>query len=343
MGANIFSFKNGEVKVGSSVELKCFISKVLSTTDDKLIVRIADNSGEIDGELVSVEAEDVIALKGQPVTVNASYWKSADGGGYITVTDVKEIPAGSVDIMQFYDGISERKRGEYIKEMEKLIKSVSHPGYKALLVNAFTKEKLRKYTTLPATMTRHGYYVGGLIASVINTTSMALAMADVYETKGNRLYTGRKKINRDLLIAAGLLMGYGGLIYRGEKIMVNEHPVWRKTTLGIQLGNGGCLRKLLDEVVREKNIELSDLELAALYNAQSQVLNEANSNKPVTREGKLLTAAYRSYTALDEYDREQETHKADDPDNEYYEEWFFSEKLNGYMVRDYYEKGVKKR
>lgn len=290
-------------------------------------VELSDKTGTIVG-ILSVACDD--SLIGKAVIASGTLFSYGEGV-VINILAIREAQENEATALELSEGIDKAAVDLYTKRMATLVKAVKRDSFRALLQQAFTKSRLEKYQSMPATLVGYGNYKGGLLASVINITEMALAMAETYEAFGNGLYTGN--VDRDLIITAGLLLGYGIMAYRNPE-------TWQKTDFGVQMGPQRCLEYLLTEIVREKKIPLTPLDLALIYNVQSEAGLLKSGVKTTMKEGRILAAAARCYSSCDMFDQElqrlesEQVPVLDEEGQEVTDHYFFSEKLQCYLRRN---------
>lgn len=313
---------NSKARMGTRISKFTVVLTAVESMDNKCRVTLKDATSEISG-IVSCKADELAGMVGKPVYIDGAVWSNGEEN-FLGISSIIEAAPNTFNLLELYGGISDETRASYIEEMRVLIKSVESESYRNLLIHAFDKERLSKYETLPATLIKHGAYSGGLLASVVSITKMALAMAGAYDICGNGLYS--KSVNRDLIIVSGLLLGYGSLLYREP-----ESP-WQKTFVGVQLGPQRCEQKLLDTLIKEKELSVSEMEMVTIYNVQSEAFELRTGVKTTTKEGKFLAAAYRTYSICDGYDYALEEVKANGTEEDLRLGYAFSEKLNSYIT-----------
>ncbi len=128
-----------------------------------------------------------------------------------TVGTYREMPQINVVSMtkvaqKDYDPLDYLPRGNHdpnlmIKEIDKIIDTVTDVHYKSLLSEVFNDGILRRqFIFAPAAKLWHHSYVGGLIEHTLNVTKLCIEVCQVYDDI---------EIDRDLLVSGGLLHDIG--------------------------------------------------------------------------------------------------------------------------------------
>lgn len=210
------------------------------------------------GDIVKAKAK-VVTFKNRPYLDILKIRKAEESDGY----DLKQL-VPSVD----------KDTNVLIAQLEEFIESVSEPHLKSLLHSVFDDSEIRKkFFDAPAGKLWHHNYLGGLLEHTLSVTDIA--------EKIGRMYPG---VNRDLLVAAGLLHDIGKIESYTYKTLIDytdEGRLIGHIVIGAQLVNDkiGALPDF------PKNLQK---ELTHLILSHQGKLEQASPVVPMTLEGIIL-------------------------------------------------------
>lgn len=318
---SVFAKGESQVSMGQFFMDQPFLCEDVQKNGENIEMLLSDKTGQIRAELslsAQIDTEEIIE---KVVIVCGSLWKD-NGELILKVKEVRPAKEGEYKTLDVIPGISLERQQEYLKEIGEMISLVRHEGYGKLLRAAFSGEFLEKFVLLPASLSGHGVYRGGLLAATTTIARMAIDTGKAYVVNTNRIYSSN--INWDRLITAALLQGFGNLNY-----ITCDLP-FRKTQVGIFQGYQSTLQSVLQEVMKKKGVSIEESDMAVLYNIMSATDMYVRSTvRAATKEGLILENAFHLYSECDHFDKVKSSYSRKDD-----ETVFYSRELKAYVSLD---------
>jgi 3'-5' exoribonuclease len=249
------------------------LRKKFDSDDFFLLLELGDATGRISASVwddakslfSELSVGDVTKVKGTVATYK--------GRATINVDKIRKAADDEYQITQFI-AVVPRDRDLLWKNLRELISSTTHPQLQGLLEKIFSNENIKhKFYDVPAGKLWHHNYLGGLLEHTLSVTTIALQVAENYPG-----------INRDLLLAAGLLHDIG-------KIHTYEYRTFIDyTDKGRLVGHIVLGSQLVTEFIREMEAfpEGLETELIHLILSHQGKLEQASPVIPMTLEGLIL-------------------------------------------------------
>lgn len=307
------------IVIGEKVENAYVILKTLHLKNGVYVATFADKSGNVEGlireDLVTEEVKS--SIKGA-VCITAVSKPGNELSVLLQVKQIRKAEPGEYKSSELFDGLSEEKISEY-KEIIRMCQShVFHDGMAQLLKVTLTEENLDKLASMPATLNFYGIYKGGALAGSALISRMVLDCGIDYVKFFNGLH--QRNIDWSLLLTSSLLNTFGVLKY-----LTPEAP-FRKTQMGVDRGYPSILQSMLERIVYENNIPLSEEELSKIINVITCSVSSKTGVKATTKEGILLRHTLALYAELDMLDYGVSEYEPKDDEETY----FFNSKLRRY-------------
>lgn len=270
----ICDLKPGEELIDFFILRKKEIRTKRETSELFLTFELGDASGRINGsiwedvqayfdnldfgDIVKVKAK-VVTFKNRPYLDILKIRKAEESDGY----DLKRlVPSVDKDI------------NVLTTQLKKTIESVNDPHLKKLLSSVFGDSEIRKkFCEAPAGKLWHHNYLGGLLEHTLSVTKIAENISRMYPD-----------VNRDLLVAAGLLHDIGKIESYAYKTLIDytdEGRLIGHIVIGAQLVND----KLCELPDFPRNMQK---ELIHLILSHQGKLEQASPVVPMTLEGIIL-------------------------------------------------------
>lgn len=220
---------------------------------------------------------------------------------------------------EVFGSISNEVIQKCMEDIKLLITKMDHPGYHILAESCLTDEVLKRMSNLPATSSSYGRYNGACLVATNAVSHMVLTSMASYAKRGNHISTTHPAWNA--LTCASLLFLYGNLEYFAP------NPPYKRTTIGIKMGYVALLQKMLDNVIQNNNIVLSDMDYANLISILKIALEPKTSLKATSKDGVILRHIIALYSDCDCFDWDIANHYAEEDEMHYY-----SQTVRGYIV-----------
>ncbi|MFQ5480044.1 MAG: 3'-5' exoribonuclease YhaM family protein [Thermodesulfobacteriota bacterium] len=197
-----------------------------------LNLRFMDSSGAIDARAWDnaeamargFETGDIVKARG--------YALSYRGVIQLNIAAIEKIPEGESSPADFLPS-SRLKPEEMIKDLDKVIATLTDPSVKALLEGIFQDQDIRKrFQIAPAAKAMHHAFIGGLIEHVLSICTVVDFVAKHYKKD--------LEINRDILMAGAILHDIGKiyeLSYESSFDYTDEGKLIGHITMGVELVN----------------------------------------------------------------------------------------------------------
>ncbi len=197
-----------------------------------LNLRFMDSSGAIDArawdnaEAIAkgFETGDIVKARG--------YALSYRGVIQLNIAAIEKIPDGESSPADFLPS-SRLKPEDMIKDLDRVVDSVTDPSVKALLESIFRDPDIRRrFQLAPAAKAMHHAFIGGLIEHVLSICSVVDFVAQHYRKD--------LEINRDILLAGAILHDIGKiyeLSYSSSFDYTDEGKLIGHITMGVELVN----------------------------------------------------------------------------------------------------------
>lgn len=263
---------------------------------NRFVVTLRDYSAEI---TATVSPADVVNLKPEmAVIVDFVVLDQGADSVILKVSSIREAQAGEVSRADLdAPGISAKVVEKCMEHLAKVVRLISHDGYKQLVWKCLTAENVDRLSKLPATLDRQGKFPGGALVQTSVVSVLTYYIMYLYYTLGNGIYT--RGFSTDALLTAALLHQFGVLEFYKE-----HNGKVRKTPSGLNNGYFLTLERVLTDIVKRDNIPLSEIELSALFNILGSADRKVRGIRAVSKEGELLNCAISTYERLDIYDAE---------------------------------------
>jgi len=163
-----------------------------------LQMRLSDRTGSIDARLWNADQSLLErVLPGGYVRVEG-VTQVYQGNLQIILSRVKPVPAEEVDPADFLP-LTQQKLDQNLNYLAQILRSVENPHLRALLEVFLTDEEfMAKLAKVPAGVSFHHAYPGGLVVHLVTMLELAQAMAPLYPA-----------VNRDLLLVGVFLHDIG--------------------------------------------------------------------------------------------------------------------------------------
>lgn len=309
-----------DLVIGEAMEGENFVLKSMADKpkDGRIAVTLSDKTGCVEGR-IPPQVSDLAWLKDHVnMVLNVKAIVLCEGKTpFLLIKEATE--ESDFKPCELYQGLKPEKVKQYIEDIEELKGYVKHPGYRALLDAALTKENLEEMGLTPATLNFYGRYAGGALAATDSITRMVAQSMQSYTRRSNGL-TNRNP-SWDVLLTACLLHQFGRLTYFDE-----TH--FKRSELGVALGYFPTLQTALQDVIRENAVPLTKQEIANLLNILDCSVSSKTETKAVSKEGPILRSMIRMYAECDSIDWEAANHEPAENEGAYY----YNPKLNRYVM-----------
>lgn len=220
-------------------------------------------------------------------------------------------------------GISPEVAAQCKKEIRELFALIKHPGYRALVEACLTDDVLETMERMPATLKAYGRYNGACLVATNAVSHMVLTSMTAYTKRGNRIST--TKPSWYALTTASLLFLYGNLEF------LTPLPPYKRTTQGVMMGYVALLQKMIDGVIRDNDIMLSETDYATLISILKVALEEKTGLRAVSKDGSILRHIITLYRDCDCFDWDIANHEVEESE-ENEEGYYYSHDMKAYVV-----------
>lgn len=299
-----------DIVIAEKVSDMCVCLKRLSEKDGVYHAVFSDVTTSVDGLIRSdLVTDEIKSCVGGAVKLSAVVKPGAGREPIFNVKQIKKANQSEYKSSDLFDGLSEEKIAEYISIIKQSMNQVKHEGFRRLLEVSLTDETLEKLSHMPATLAYYGRYKGGALAGAAVITKMVKDCGIDYVMHFNALHQGN--VNWSLLLTASLLNTLGVLNY------ITPEVPFSKTAVGIERGYCSVLQSMLEKLVYQHNVPVSDVDLSRLLNVINCAVAQKTSVKATSKEGILLRHVLAMYAELDmldfginehEKETEEETH-----------------------------------
>lgn len=301
-----------KLTIGERFENELFLVNELDVTEGTLKLLLSDKTGSLRGEILESNITGAIAV-GMVICCNGLV--TADNcAPYLRMQSAREtkefLPA------EIYSGISVPQAELYKKDIKSVISAINHLGYRQLCEAALTDHVLQRLAVLPCTLSYYGSYGGAALVATATIPHMCIQAMSAYTKRGNGISSTAP--SWDVLITAGLLCNVGRTKY------FTSEPPYQKSIYGVTLGYFSTLQSVIEQVIKDNNVVLSDDEVARLLNILNVGVSSKTEVKSVSKEGSTLRHILALYAECDRCDWEIANHVGD--------ESFYSDKLGKYIV-----------
>lgn len=249
------------------------LRKKYDSDDFYLLLELGDATGRISASVwddakslfSELDVGDVAKVKGTVATYK--------GRTTINIDKIRKAAAEEYEITQLM-AVVPKDRDLLWKQLRELISTVTQPSLKALLDEIFTTEDIKqRFYDVPAGKLWHHNYLGGLLEHTLSVTTIALQIASNYPG-----------VNRDLLVAAGLLHDIGKIDTYQYQTFIDY------TDKGRLVGHIVLGSQLVTGFIRQMDAfpEILETELIHLILSHQGKLEQASPVVPMTLEGLIL-------------------------------------------------------
>lgn len=312
-----------DLVLGEACEKEPFsFTEVLEQKSDMVFLKIADNSGRCKAMLpynLAMQADLFHLVGGTVINISGVYIMD----GIERVFKIHDISI-CTDFLpaELFSGISAEIITSCKEGIRSLQEKISHPGYHALVEACLTDAVLDRMAELPATLNSYGKYNGGALVATNAVSHMVLTSMSAYSRRGNAFSTVPPSWNA--LTTASLLFLYANVEF------FTPAPPYKRSKLGVAMGYTSLLQKMIVDKVHEKNILLSDDDLASLLNILKVTTEDKTSVRATSKDGSILRHMVSLYKDCDTFDWDIATHERDGENESYY----YSPALKSYVVLD---------
>ena len=285
--------KISSMVIGDAVKGDAYLLKSLThQPDGSYSVLLSDKTGDLSGVIPAERWENTYkALVGGAVSVHAVIHVGTDNAPLVKVKSLGRAGEGTYKPSDLFDGLSEEQIKAYKGSISKLWEKIPSAEIKDLVRVTLTKETLKAMSLLPASLDKHGRYMGGALAATAGVASIATSSMVSYVKAENGLY--HLPIEWSILVGAALLH-----MAAIPEYYTLEQP-FRKTEIGVQRGYLSLLQSKLESVVREKNLSISEGQMSKLLNTLESGRIKRSGVSPTSPEGHVLRSAIFFYSNLD--------------------------------------------
>ncbi len=270
----ITDLKPGDKLVSFFVLRKKELKSKRDSDDDYLSLELGDASGRVTATVWddvqkhydALSKGDIVKVKGKAINFRERL--------HITVEKIRGAEEkDQCDLKQLVP-VVDKDRNKLLAHLDELIKKVENDPLKKLLNSIFKDESIRKaFRNAPGGKLWHHNYVGGLLEHTLSVTDISLSVGANYPG-----------INRDLLIAGGLLHDIGKIESYSYKTLIDY------TDRGRLLGHIVIGAQIVSDKIKSipdfpKNLENQLLHLILSHQGK---LEQASPVVPMTLEGLLL-------------------------------------------------------
>ncbi len=312
-----------DIIIGDRFNNDTFCLKELKTMPDGgAKLTLSDKTGEITGE-ISPERflSEYNEWTNNAVKITAIAVDTTGMKPHLLVRNIALAGTNEYSANELFMGLSKETIDEYLSMIKRTMEYVTHPGFRTLLDVAFTDIALQRLSSLPATINRFGTYAGGALAEAALVSEMCMRSCIAYVNHGNGLYSGG--IDWSLLLTGALLCSYGNLRY------LTDMP-WKRTAAGMQRGYISTLQSSIEELIRNHNIPIDELDLAKLLNILGASVSFKTEVKSSCKEGIVLRHTMHIYQEMDILDNGVETYKEEHTEEER-ESYFYNKASRSYV------------
>lgn len=306
---------------GCTHEPFSFVS-ILEEKPNMIFIKVSDSSGYCKAVVSRTDAEKgglFELAEGTVINVNASFLLE----GIEMILKIYEFSICTDYIpAEIFPSISAEIVESCKAGIRNLQEKISHPGFHALIEACLTDAVLDRMAELPATLNSYGKYNGGSLVATNAISHMVLTSMSAYSKRGNALTTVPPSWN--VLTTAALLFLYGNVEF------FTPTAPYKRSKLGVAMGYTSLLQKMIVDKVHEKNIPLSDDDLASLLNILKVTTEEKTSVRATSKDGSILRHMVSLYKDCDTFDWDIATHERDGENESYY----YSPALKSYVVLD---------
>lgn len=280
--------------IGDSVKGDVFLLKSLNRqSDGSYSLILSDKTGEMPGVVPAERWEPSYkALVGGAVSVHAVIHVGTDNQPLVKVKSLGKALEGTFKPSDLFDGLTEEQIKTYKQGIIRLWEKIPSPEVKELVRVTLTKNTLKELGVLPASLDKHGRYMGGALAATCSVTNIAVTSMVAYSKTENGLY--HLPIEWSTLIGAGLLH-----MVAIPEYYTSDQP-FRKTETGVQRGYLSLLQSRLEKSVRDNNLAISDQLFNRLLNTLESSRLTRSGVSPTSPEGHILRWALWFYSNLDQ-------------------------------------------
>ena len=204
------------------------------------------------------------------------------------------------ELVSMIPHIQSDRLDSYVEKIMKYVSFVGRevPAYRQLLEVYFTEENIVHMKTMPATHTRQGSPLGGMLHATAAVTEMAYSLAMKYIDCANNLYSfnDKRTINWDLLLTGALLHLAGNMLYFEAEV---PH---RKRSEGVEQGFCICRHQFILELLMRNGIQMNAEDLSALLGVMGRLNEQHEGVKKCRQESSFLYSAYVSFLEMDMMD-----------------------------------------
>ncbi len=321
------TFDFDKLEVGTSVEGKDAILSAQREEGEFIRATLTDSTGEIPCTINKDLIKDFSLVGVKEITIKVD-------GVYIYKSGIKtflvtKLEKSDAVIHKANETLSPERIAYYTDWLKKVIETIHHPGYLALIRIIFTEDFVKKLCTLPATLATGGQYPGGALQMTATVLRFCAMVGCDYVRFENGIYS--KGFDFDALFTAAFIQLYGNVTYY---YLDEQQNKILKTANGLNSGYYATLSVELKKLIMENTLPITDAEFSFLLNILgSSVRNGRNGVQPVSAEGALLRAMNAAFVALDtynsEYERLTKKNTGDYGENAPY---LYSDRLDAYIV-----------
>lgn len=303
-----------DISCGDRITDTVYVLKTLSREAEQIRLSLSDKTGILDCYMpLSRYDSSYERMVGGAVKVNGlvEIGKNQQLLGKIRSLAVAD--AGSFNVTELFDGLSEEKKVLYAAGIKSLIDKIPEPSCRQLCSSILTDEFLDRLSSYPASLAFHARYRGGALATTYVVTRMCIQMAKIYSQLNPEMYPYR--INWSMLVTSSLLM------YSAIPEYLIDNP-WRKSQVAIDRGYMSLLQSKIEKAVHENGVDISEERLARIFNILGSSVAFKTAVKATCFEGITLRNTLIAYEEMDMFDAELSKHEASEG-----ETYFFNSRL----------------
>ncbi len=228
----------------------------------------------------------------------------------LNIFEIKEVPDGEYDNLDFVVSISENERQSLITRFKEMVHMVTFEPYQLLLNYAYGRqERFSKLCELPADRKFYYAYRGGWLERTVEIAELSIFLSGMVSNMQRCIFNNSPAINHNLLITGALMHDIGKLS------AIKTGVEARTTRRGYLVGNKNdsiiTITVINNMLPKDKKIK----DLTDLLHIVAAVSGEDNEIKPQTAEGMILAEACRTITHINAYYSVFASYDFDHPDS----------------------------
>ena len=253
-------------------------------------------------EKISEMVNHVVCVNGMVAQYN--------GKMEIHISAMKVVPEGQYDLKDYIKTLSPKQTEELTEKLNNTIASVLDDSLRELLTSIFDGKKLELFCSLPANLSQHHCFNGGLLVWALEVADTATNIAEIHNRYAKyKDYAHIAPVDTDLVIAGALLAGIGKLSEYAPFPIRERKP--RGRLIGYTQESFAVMTLFNNNLPKEIRLT-STAELANIILASS----DSSGIPPQTKEAEIVKQATKLMEDIDSYDVESNKYDVRHPGND---------------------------